>query len=67
MTHYAWTWFKGSLEDAQEIADEWNEITKSDEFRVANHIDGSYLIEGNVESWVIDGTSIDMEFVLEEL
>jgi len=68
MTHYVWTYFVGSRKDAQEIANEWNEIAQTNEFRVSGneYADGSILIEGEVDQWVLDETSIETEFVVEE-
>lgn len=68
MTHYAWTYFEGTIEDAQEIANEWNDITETKNFRVAEneYDDGTHLIEGEIEKWVLDETAIEMDFMIEE-
>lgn len=68
MTHYAWTYFEGTIEDAQEIANEWNEITETKNFRVTGnqYDDGTHLIEGEIEKWVLDETAIEMDFMIEE-
>jgi hypothetical protein len=33
MKYEVWTYFKGSKDDAQEIVNDWNEITKTKSFR----------------------------------
>lgn len=66
MTHYAWTYFVGTREEAQEIANEWNEITNTKEFRVCNSHDGGHYIEGYVNEHVLEETNIENEFVIEE-
>jgi len=68
MTHYVWTYFEGTIEDAQEIANEWNDITETKKFRVVGdqYDDGTHLIEGEIEKWVLDETAIEMDFMIEE-
>ena len=66
MTHYAWTYFVGTREEAQEIVNEWNELTNSNEFRLANNVNGEHLIEGYVNEHVLEETNIENEFVIEE-
>ena len=66
MTHYAWTYFVGTRKEAQEIVNEWNELTNSNEFRLANNVNGEHLIEGYVNENVLEETNIENEFVIEE-
>lgn len=68
MTHYVWTYFKGTIEDAQEIVNEWNDITQTKKFRVTEneYDDRTHLIEGEIEKWVLDETAIEMDFIIEE-
>ena len=66
MTHYAWTYFVGSLEDAKEIVNEWNELTNTKEFRVCNSLNGVHYIEGYIDKNVLEETNIENEFVIEE-
>jgi len=68
MTHYVWTYFEGTIENAQEIANEWNDITETKKFRVAGneYDDRTHLIEGEIEKWVLDETAIEMDFIIEE-
>ena len=68
MTHYVWTYFEGTIEDAQEIVNEWNDITQTKKFRVTGneYDDGTHLIEGEIEKWVLDETAIEMDFMIEE-
>lgn len=66
MKYNAWTYFVGSDEEAQEFANEWNEITNGNSFRVANRVSGASLIEGEVSSEILETTNIENEFVIEE-
>jgi hypothetical protein len=66
MKYDAWTYFVGSEEEAKEFVNEWNEITKSDSFRVGFRKGGASLIEGEVSSEILETTNIENEFVIEE-
>tara|TARA_R110000868_G_scaffold650_3_gene4712 strand:+ start:2108 stop:2317 length:210 start_codon:yes stop_codon:yes gene_type:complete len=69
MEYNVWTYFVGSIDDAQEIANEWNEITGTNKFRVSEdeYSNGTHLIEGEIERWVRNQTAIEMDFMIEEL
>jgi hypothetical protein len=56
----------GSRKNAQELANKWNEITQTNEFRVSGneYADGSILIEGKADQWVFDETPIRTEFTV---
>lgn len=72
MKYYAWTTFKGSESEAQEFANEWNEITGEKSFDVTC---SSYLpsrgysintISGYVTAEIVKETNIENEFVVDE-
>ena len=65
MEYSVWTFFVGSEEEAQEFANEWNEVTNSSSFRVGFRKGGASLIEGEISSEVLEETNIQNEFVVE--
>jgi hypothetical protein len=66
-TYKAWTFFEGDFEDAKEIAQEWNEVARTDTFRAVVHDSRKnvHRVEGVVQPWVIRDTNIENEFVIE--
>jgi hypothetical protein len=67
MTHYAWTYFVGSLTDARKIVNEWNEITNTKCFQIVNSVKGTHLLEGCIDKNTLKETNIENEFVIAEL
>jgi hypothetical protein len=51
MKYEVWTYFEGSKDDAQEIVNDWNEITKTKSFRFDQSPSG--LDTGDL--WYIEG------------
>lgn len=72
MKYEVWTYFEGSKQDAQEIVNDWNEIAKTKSFRFdqsPSSVDTGDLwyIEGEVDQWVLDATSIEMDFMVRKI
>ena len=64
-----WTNYQGDLSGAEALADEWNQLTNSNEFSVriprsAN--DNEFIIEGCVSQKTLRETTIEDEFIVEE-
>jgi len=64
------TWIRGNIDEAKEVADEWNEITGTEYFNVDSipiiTQDGEvYKIVGKVTASVINKTTISDEFVVD--
>jgi len=69
MKYEVWTYFEGSKDDAQEIVNDWNEITKTKSFQFDQSPSGLdtgdlWYIKGEVDQWVLDETSIEMDFMV---
>jgi len=75
MKYEVWTYFEGSKDAAQEIVNDWNEIAKTKSFRLEQMPSGAdmydhplgmrtWSIEGEVDQWVLDETSIEMDFMV---
>lgn len=64
-----WTNYQGDLSGAEALADEWNELTNSNEFSVRiprNYNDNEFIIEGCVTRKTLKETTIEDEFIVEE-
>lgn len=72
MKYEVWTYFEGSKQDAQEIVNDWNEIAKTKSFRFDQSPSSAdtgdlWYIEGEVDQWVLDATSIEMDFMVRKI